>query len=62
MHPYKKLVLELGEEGAREEMRRRRSMVQNLGKGGFASNRDLAKRASLLGVEKRKKLREEKEG
>lgn len=59
MTPWDKLVAELGEEGARQEMKRRRSLVKNLGKGGFAANKELAKRASRLGVEARKKLHED---
>ena len=52
---YEKMVKELGLEGARSEMARRRSLVkpENLGKGGFKGNSKLAKEMSKRGLEKR---------
>lgn len=57
MSPYQRLMSEVGEEAAKKEMARRRSMVKNLGRGGFAASNELAKRASKLGVQKRNELR-----
>lgn len=54
MNAYESLVNKVGEDAAREEMRRRRSKVKTLGKGGFYASNELAKRASALGVAKRR--------
>lgn len=55
---YAQLVAKLGEEGARKEMARRRSLAKN--SGSFLSNASKAKRQeiSLMGV----KAREAKRG
>ena len=52
---YEKMVKELGVDGARSEMARRRSLVkpENLGKGGFKDNPKLAKEMSAKGLKAR---------
>ena len=50
---YDKLVQQLGEDAARAEMARRRSLVKNLGRGGFKNKPELAKKMSEKGLKAR---------
>lgn len=55
MNPYDKLVSELGEDGAKAEMRRRRSLANpNNHPGGSFNNPEFAREASLKAAKARK--------
>lgn len=61
MNAWESLVERVGLEEAKKIMSQRRSMVKNLGNGGFKASPELAKRASKLGVQAREAKRKERQ-